>query len=481
MVCRFIVFICLLFFWGALRSFAFSVTNSVPYAFDVKASTEGVVLVMFDDEPDAGTINSNTFKVYGRYSGEYAGSLETTGSVARFQASTPFRHGELITVSLSTNIHSTGGDSLAAATIQSWTTNLGSSYFQNKTDEPFSAPPSVRHTALGDFDADGDLDVYLVLFSEPDQIWWNAGNGKDFVLSGQALATNRGEYVVVGDFDGNRFLDVYVVGSAANEVWLNDGSGTNFAATGQQIGSENGLRAVAGDLDGDGDLDVFGANDGTNSIWLNSGSGIFTSAGHLAGSAGLSYGIVLGDLDGDRDLDAVIAMNSQNEEVWLNDGKGQFSKHSQVLQTGFTGHVTLGDANADGHLDLYAGGQGGNGGSIWTNDGAANFYYQQTLSAPGASLIYSAEFADLDGDGDLDIHQSASEGNQIWLNDGTGSFSNSGASLTGMQDILFSLSIADLDNDGDLDAVAGDNHVWLHGGLVDVSVSNTDAPFAVWS
>ena len=72
-------------------------------------------------------------------------------------------------------------------------------------------------------------------------------------------------------------------------------------------------------------------------VWLNDGAGKFTDSGQrLCRSLGRS--VELGDLDGDGDLDAVVATGSifegafveQANEIWLNDGSGQFTAGQEL-------------------------------------------------------------------------------------------------------------------------------------------------------
>ena len=192
--------------------------------------------------------------------------------------------------------------------------------------------------------------------------------------------------VALGDVDADSDLDAFVAnGHAAylgepNTVWLNDGSG-HFADSGQRLGypvfNSDDSRAVdLGDVDGDGDLDAFIGNNGANEIWLNDGGaqggtqGDFTYSGQALGDASTQV-VFLEDLDGDGDCDA-FAGNSTAAEIWLNDGTGRFVDGGQDISYSDRDAVTVGDIDGDGNLDILTM-NFDRGYRVWLNDGAGHF------------------------------------------------------------------------------------------------------------
>ena len=156
--------------------------------------------------------------------------------------------------------------------------NDGNGIFAN-SGQNIGGFTSSHDVSVGDVDGDGDLDA--VVSNEYNgtgtRIWLNDGDG-NFVGSGQQLDTNfRGRTTELGDFDGDGDLDLFIVilwnGSS---IYLNDGNG-NFSDSGQRLNFVNDIRArrveggAVADVDGDGDLDLFEANVGTDGsiIWIN--------------------------------------------------------------------------------------------------------------------------------------------------------------------------------------------------------------------
>ena len=231
--------------------------------------------------------------------------------------------------------------------------------------------------ALGDLDGDGDLDAFVVSDGAPDTVWTNDGTGT-FFDSGQRLGSgtiNNGRSGSLGDLDADGDLDAFVVNRGERDtVWMNDGTGT-FYDSGQRLGGnsiDDGRSGALGDLDGDGDLDAFVVTFDQATVWTNDGDGAFFDSGQRLGESP-SFGLsgALGDVDGDGDLDALLVSESAPDSLWLNNGAGTFSDSGQRLgewtNRGRSG--ALGDLDGDGDLDAFV---AGGVDIIWFNQNCFN-------------------------------------------------------------------------------------------------------------
>jgi hypothetical protein len=120
----------------------------------------------------------------------------------------------------------------------------------------------------------------------------------------------------------------------------------------------NGSGVAAGDVDGDGWCDLFFCG-------LGGGSRLFRNLGHwhfedITERAGVACpdldatGAVLADVDGDGDLDLIVNSIGGGTRIFLNDGKGHFTRSAQTLNLGRGGtSLTLADVTGNGRLDLY--------------------------------------------------------------------------------------------------------------------------------
>jgi len=244
-----------------------------------------------------------------------------------------------------------------------------------------------------------------------------------------------------GDLNGDGQVDLFLTGccgggipegpdgwqtlNASNSILLSDGPGKP-KQRGRPFGLGNSETAALGDLDGDGDLDAFIANSlhldengdvvdsNPNEVWLNDGRGTFTNRSQLLGEQ-RSYAVALGDLDGDGDLDAIVG-NRYQDEIWYNDGRGNFSKGDQMLGNSLTRYLYLQDFDGDADLDAFIGSD--KQGVIWLNDGHGQF------SDSGQHLKYSNRHAvaigDVNNDGTVDILAGNLTASIVWLNDGKG-------------------------------------------------------------
>ncbi len=324
---------------------------------------------------------------------------------------------------------------------------------------------TTRGVELGDFDADGDLDITFAQ-AGANEIWFNDGTGS-FTLA-QSIGNADSWGPAVGDLDGDGDLDITYSNNGANTVWFNDGSGV-FSDSGQTLGSGDGDTADLGDFDGDGDLDVRYGNKGANAVWLNNGVGVFTNSGQAL-DATETRGSTVGDIDGDGDLD-LINGNKTTSQVWINDGTGLFSDSGQTL-TGADAAELL-DVDSDGDYDIVFGQRGGGANSLWLNNGSGVFTDSgQALGGNG----YGLAVGDFDGDGDGDISFGTDNAvNTLYLNNGAGVFSDSGQLLEPAK--TYGVAAGDLDNDGDLDLVnATDtaNTIWFNFSATLNCASNPD-------
>ncbi len=230
-----------------------------------------------------------------------------------------------------------------------------------------------------DLDADGDLDVCVTLdgtltigvalndgtgaFLRPDPSEFGAGSEPKGVFAG-------------GDFDRDGFVDLAVCGDAGNSgqaaVLFGNGTGI-FVEFQGALTFENDHSIAMGDVNGDGFLDLVTAGrdnfNGVSRLRVLLGSGtrrVPQSSGDPANYT-LAIGsvpenLVLRDIDFDGDLDVVAtlaAITVATEPVGagviaviLNDGTGRFETRELIASGLQTIHVSVGDLDGDGSLDV---------------------------------------------------------------------------------------------------------------------------------
>ena len=231
---------------------------------------------------------------------------------------------------------------------------------------------SVVAVAWGDYDNDGFLDFYLGKLFYANELYQNSGDGTFLqVLDLGVEGKRHTQGVVWVDYDNDGDLDLYVVDERlANSLYRNDlNERDSFADVGHATGlddKEIGQSAAWGDYDADGDLDLYLANVGANRLYRNDQNDRFTEIAETAGVAQGSVGWITAtaawtDYDGDGDLDLYLA-------------NGGDRQHQADVLFGNRGDGTFREATADASLSS---GNSGHTAAVWGDydgNGAPDLY-----------------------------------------------------------------------------------------------------------
>lgn len=490
------------------------------------APRNGAVTITFDTPLDPASAAAG-ISFYGAHTVLPSIGVDVQNNTLTLVPSADWHGSESITVSVLQTLR--GVNSAALARPATWQFRAG----VTSAEGTFLPGQSLgdtrgRDVALGDLDGDGDIDMYIAR-EGGDQVWRNLGDGSFSlaqVLAGRTTGVALADLDQDGDLDafltrndgeriphhsGLKREDGYLRGATEiygefNRVLFNDGTGA-FSDSGQRMSSEPsfgidpvesstqggviiggpgqpyfldlstssfyyrkiifpGSEGVAlGDLDGDGDVDAFVVNAVTrtaggswrtpgNTVWLNNGRGFFARTDQVLGS-GNSERVALGDLDSDGDLDAFVANRSfynAPNTIWLNDGRAHFSPGEQVGGADNRA-VALGDLDNDGDLDAlvaiwieYFGNEPHSSSRVWLNDGAAQFTAGQII---GTSANADVALADFNDDGRLDACLAGVRSANVWMNTGNAQFAIAPPRLGSR--FAEAVAAGDLDNDGDAD------------------------------
>ena len=452
--------------------------NPIPNTHTAPVTT--TISIIYNENINPATVSTQTFAVHAGQTGRLTQTFQINGGNITLIPSQPFKPGELVQVTATTGALNLSGTGPVSSTVWEFRTEVkvGSGIFESGS---WVGSSNGAEVALGDMDGDGDLDAFFARDPHSNQVWLNNGDST-FTNTNQNLGNSRSSSVALGDLDGDGDLDAFVGNDCENDkVYINDGTGS--FSLGQSINSLSLCTKVVvlGDVDGDGDLDaLIGAGGGE--IWLNNGKGNFSDSGQSLGVSS-TWALALADLDEDGDLDALIS--SGTSRIWLNDGLGNFTNSGQSVGSGTD--VALGDTDGDGDLDVLTGGGSYQPNEVWVNNGGIQGGTLGTFSYDNQFLgVTSSDtpvaLGDVNGDGHLDalIGFWGGVGDKIWLNDGTGTFVDSNQSLGSSW--AWDVTFGDLDQDGDLDAFILDTsggRIWLNKGsnqaLAGLTASN-DSP-----
>lgn len=252
---------------------------------------------------------------------------------------------------------------------------------------PSYTAPYIRSCSggFGDFDQDGDLDLYVGDYGTlTDRLLYNDGAGVFTDVTAIKIPGGTGggfnTEVRVEDFNGDGWLDVAMSHPGSVTIRLNNGAGS-FLTTLNPAASAT-YTIATGDLNNDGKVDLFQGTDGQDVYNLNTTTGVgstnvtftFTTITNSPGTTGFAGNAYLVDMDGDgyRDLimgdvdvdapgcdrHATVLRNTPTAPVMLSDpynanyGCIPGSGGCQNFHTAGTHDVVGFDLNGDGRKDL---------------------------------------------------------------------------------------------------------------------------------
>lgn len=328
--------------------------------------------------------------------------------------------------------------------------------------------------ATGDYDNDGDVDLYVSNFG-PNILYRNNGNGTFTNVTKEAgVGDGRwGASAAFLDYDRDGDLDLMVTNyvdftlkgnkrcyspsgeldyctplvykGAVDKLWRNDGNGKWIdvsVSSGIASAFGPGLGITTSDFNGDGWIDIYVADDTTaNLLWVNNGNGTFRET---ALEAGVAYsedgrpkagmGTSFGDFDADGDDDLIVLnLRAEGCSLYVNEDGAYFTDVTLRFGLGRLTYRSTGfgvdwlDYDADGWLDLFM----ANGAVtmmeeqrhepypfrqpnlLLRNLGGVKFDNVTERSGPAfqlAEVSRGAAFGDIDNDGDVDVLQTNNNG-----------------------------------------------------------------------
>ncbi|MDQ7780673.1 MAG: CRTAC1 family protein [Planctomycetota bacterium] len=335
--------------------------------------------------------------------------------------------------------------------------------------------PGSYHS-FGDFDNDGDLDVYATTMKESgatiDFKQWLLrcdGEGKyTDVAKDSGLETADGSKAHgFFDFDNDGCLDLYVAGyeevfgspgyrALPDHLFKGDGKGKFVDVTekaGMNTAARQGVGVAFCDFDNDGFVDVYVSNYRLqpNFLWRNQGDGTFKE---IASSAGVdsgrahSNGIACVDFDNDGDFDIFVANLSH---AW-----GQGQPKSKLFRNEFvpSGELKFSDVTGECGLDWLPV-EGYKAEADWenclfedfNNDGWRDLFVTESCQGGGNNRKTPAQYGPYDGGY-----------SKFYLSHGGIAFSRLDADNNFLRvEDSWGAGAGDFDNDGFLDLIVGSN------------------------
>ncbi len=325
--------------------------------------------------------------------------------------------------------------------------NLGGGRFRDVTAEAGVANERWgQGVCAGDFDNDGDEDLYVTNFGV-DRLYRNEGGRfTDTATSAGVAVDSWSTGCAFGDYDGDGWLDLYVAGYVALDLAHLPPSpspvGQDFspvhqdsskAPVGQDVspaqngsGGQVGMGAAysagaafcryRGEKVMCGPRGLPGAPD---HLFHNNHDGTFTDVTAGAGVTDkkslYGFGVAWFDMDDDGKLDLLVANDSGPNYVYRNLGNGTFEDISYASGAALDGNgrdqahmgIAIGDYDNDGRDDVHITNFADDFNVLYHNAGGASFNdvsFRAGVAQPSIPFLgWGTSFFDYDNDGWLDL------------------------------------------------------------------------------
>jgi hypothetical protein len=296
--------------------------------------------------------------------------------------------------------------------------------------------PEASCVVAGDYDSDGDEDLFISAFYEPCRLLRNDGafTFTDVTASSGIDLSERHSGAAWGDFNGDGLVDLYATERhAPNHLFENQGDGT-FVDMAIELGVEAGndptFQPLFFDHDLDGDADLYLATDKGelcesngwhNHLYENQGDGTFIDITESSGTMACvdAMCIAVGDFDRNGFPDLYCTSTPPGNALLMNQGDGTYLEQAEsagvaVFELGWASIFF--DYDNDTWPDLYVNNMW-EGNRLFSGGGwpCGNLAPQLNINDPGQS--FSAATADVDLDGDLDVlQQNRGEPLRLYMN-----------------------------------------------------------------
>ena len=283
---------------------------------------------------------------------------------------------------------------------------------------------------FGDFDNDGDKDLFVSRYGAQCKLFRNQGNGHFTDATAEVgldlVAPCVSSCLI--DYDQDGFLDIYigVNGDAFNDApdipfYATNGqpnrlyrnvAGKQFVDVTQETGTGSRgwtLAVTSGDYDNDGRPDLAVANDfGRKVLYHNNGNGTFSDRAKEAGVLDFSggMGVAFADMNGD-DFPDLLTSNIESGQRYFGEEITLWQFFRNEVRSGWIWH------DLPIYQELYGlmgntwrdlGKQVGEGNSVFCNLGNGKFEEWKDCHASRAGWAWSVNPFDFDNDGDMDIY-----------------------------------------------------------------------------